>query len=44
MRSECWSEEVGGEDEFAKEREGVGQRCGDCTSITNTGQLSRGGV
>lgn len=39
MRSEYWSEEVGVEDEFAKEREGVRQRCGDCTPITNTGQL-----
>ncbi len=39
MRSEYWSEEEGVEDEFAKKREGVRQRCGDCTPITNTGQL-----
>lgn len=39
MRSEYWREEVGVEDEFAKEREGVRQRCGGCNPATNTGQL-----
>lgn len=39
MRSEYWSEKVGVEDEFAKERERVRQRYGGCTSITNSEQL-----
>lgn len=39
MRSEYWSENVGVEEEFAKDRKGVRQGCDDCTRITNTGQL-----